>query len=102
MPRTSEQIVKELHAVLEAGRENGPYVLVGHSFGGYNVRVYNHTYPRDVVGIVLVDASHEDQVRRMSPALQAFEKRGEESLKTQKIVVPVLVRFGVIQATFRP
>src|SRR5580700_690016 len=47
MPRTSEQIVKELHAVLEAGRENGPYVLVGHSFGGYNVRVYNHTYPRD-------------------------------------------------------
>src|SRR5690242_11595915 len=39
MPRTSEQIVKELHALLAASGEKGPYVLVGHSFGGYNVRV---------------------------------------------------------------
>ena len=61
MPRTSAEIAKELHALLEAGRESGPYVLVGHSFGGFNVRVYNQEYPNDVVGLVLVDASHEDQ-----------------------------------------
>ncbi|HEX8882179.1 MAG TPA: alpha/beta hydrolase, partial [Candidatus Acidoferrum sp.] len=40
-PRTSAQIVKELHALLEAAHEKGPFILVGHSFGGFNVRVYN-------------------------------------------------------------
>ena len=58
-PRTSLQIARELHALLDVGREKGPYLLVGHSLGGYNVRVYNHEYPNDVVGMVLVDASHE-------------------------------------------
>ena len=39
LPRTSKEIVKELHALLEAANEKGPYILVGHSFGGFNVRV---------------------------------------------------------------
>ena len=97
MPRTSVQIVKELHALLEAARETGPYVLVGHSFGGYNVRLYNHEYPNEVAGVVLVDASHEDQVSRMSPALQAFQKKGAEAMERQKIVVPILIDFGVVR-----
>src|SRR5437762_4837397 len=61
MPRTSEQIAKELHALLAASGERGPYVLVAHSFGGYNVRVYTSKYPADVAGLALVDTSHEDQ-----------------------------------------
>jgi pimeloyl-ACP methyl ester carboxylesterase len=100
-PRTSAQIVKELHALLEAANEKAPYVLVGHSFGGYNVRVYNGEYPNDVVGVVLVDASHEDQVQRMSPAFQAYMKKQEEGLKRQMLFAPLLIRFGVARFSQR-
>jgi len=94
-PRTSIQIVKELHALLEVANEKGPYILVGHSFGGYNVRVYNGKYPNDVAGMVLVDASHEDQNDRMPPAIQAFMKKSIEQLKRQQMLAPLLIRFGI-------
>jgi pimeloyl-ACP methyl ester carboxylesterase len=95
LPRTSNEIVKELHALLEAANEKGPYILVGHSFGGFNVRVYNGQYPKDVEGMVLVDASHEDQNDRMPPAIQAFMKKSIEQLKRQQMLAPLLIRFGV-------
>jgi len=95
LPRTSTEIVKELHALLEAANEKGPYILVGHSFGGFNVRVYNGQYPGDVAGMVLVDASHEDQEGRMPPAIQAFMKKSTEQLKRQQMLAPLLIRFGV-------
>jgi pimeloyl-ACP methyl ester carboxylesterase len=72
-------------------------VLVGHSFGGFNVRVYNHEYPNDVVGVVLVDGAHEDQVSRMSPALQAFTKKQAEALNKGRIAAPFLIRFGILR-----
>ena len=101
LPRTSLQIVKELHALLEAAQEKGPYILVGHSFGGYNVRVYNGQYPGDVVGMVLVDASHEDQNERMSPAFKAYMKKANEQLQRQKLLAPLLIRFGVARFSQR-
>jgi pimeloyl-ACP methyl ester carboxylesterase len=54
-PRTAREYAKELHTMLEKANEPGPYVLVGHSMGGYTVRVYAHDYPEEVVGLVLVD-----------------------------------------------
>ena len=60
-PRTSQQIVKELHTLLAKADIRSPYVLVGHSFGGYNVRLYAGHYPDEVVGMVLVDANHHHQ-----------------------------------------
>lgn len=100
-PRTSAQIVKELHALLQAAGEKGPYVLVGHSFGGFNVRVYSGQYPAEVAGMVLVDASHEDQLQRMPPGFQEFMKKSNEDLKRQKLLAPVLIRFGVARFSQR-
>ena len=57
---TSENIVSDLHQLLKAAGIEPPYVLVGHSFGGMNVKLYAATYPREVSGMVLVDPSHED------------------------------------------
>ena len=65
LERTSQNIVDELHMLLKNAKIPGPYVLVGHSFGGSNVLLYANTYPDEVAGIVLVDSSHEDQLDKM-------------------------------------
>ncbi|MFO0576469.1 MAG: alpha/beta hydrolase [Polyangia bacterium] len=58
-PQTSGRMAERLHALLERGGVRGPLVLVGHSNGGYLVRSYYARFPAEVVGAVLVDASHE-------------------------------------------
>ncbi|MCL6480201.1 MAG: alpha/beta hydrolase [Firmicutes bacterium] len=57
-PRTTRQIVTELRAALTNAGIAPPYVLVGHSFGGFTARLFAHSYPEDVAGIVLVDSIH--------------------------------------------
>jgi pimeloyl-ACP methyl ester carboxylesterase len=59
--RTARAVVDDLGRLLRAAAITGPYVLVGHSFGGAYIRSYASRFPRDVVGIVLVDSTHEDQ-----------------------------------------
>ena len=59
-PRTSRQIVSDLHALLTNAGVKPPYVLVGHSFGGLNARLYTGQFPEEVAGMVLVDSAHED------------------------------------------
>ena len=59
LPRTGGAMVAELRALLAAARVPGPYVLVGHSFGGALTRLYAGTYPRQVAGYVSVDAASE-------------------------------------------
>ncbi|HEX7158243.1 MAG TPA: alpha/beta hydrolase [Edaphobacter sp.] len=61
MPRTFAQLNLELKDALEKVGERGPFVLVGHSFGGPVVRNFAALYPKDVVGMVLVDAAFEGQ-----------------------------------------
>jgi pimeloyl-ACP methyl ester carboxylesterase len=55
-PQTAADAVADLHALLEAAGVPGPYVLVGHSYGGLVVRLYASTYPDEVAGLLLVDA----------------------------------------------
>ena len=62
-PRTFHQIVYELHTLLERAGEKPPFVLVGHSYGGWLVRLYQVTYPSDVSGMVLVEAGADDPLR---------------------------------------
>jgi pimeloyl-ACP methyl ester carboxylesterase len=72
-PRTSKVIAEELHALLRAAAIAPPYVLVGHSMGGYTVRLYASLYRNEVAGMVLVDASHPDQENRFPPELKSME-----------------------------
>jgi pimeloyl-ACP methyl ester carboxylesterase len=60
-PRTSRQIAQELHQLLQNAGIEGPYVLVGHSSGGYHVRMFAHLYPKEVAGLVLVDPANEER-----------------------------------------
>jgi pimeloyl-ACP methyl ester carboxylesterase len=61
-PRTMRQEVFELHALLEAAKVPGPFVLVGQSIGGLLVRLYTEQYGSEVVGLVLVDPTHESDM----------------------------------------
>jgi pimeloyl-ACP methyl ester carboxylesterase len=56
MPRTAQDVVDDLHALLAAARVPGPYILVGHSLGGLFARLYAQTYPDQVRALVFVDA----------------------------------------------
>ena len=67
MPRTALESVHDLHALLQAAMAPGPYVLVGHSYGGMFARLYASTYPSEVVGMVLVDAFSEGLEDQMTP-----------------------------------
>ncbi|HEU5430131.1 MAG TPA: alpha/beta fold hydrolase [Thermomicrobiales bacterium] len=58
-PRAAPEAAADLHALLQAAHVPGPYVLAGHSLGGFFARLYAATYPDEVVGMVLVDAYSE-------------------------------------------
>jgi pimeloyl-ACP methyl ester carboxylesterase len=69
MPRTAQDIVADLHALLHAAGVPGPYVLVGHSLGGPIVRLYASAYPDEVAGLVFVDSAHEEQNAQLAALL---------------------------------
>ncbi|MDY6781434.1 MAG: alpha/beta hydrolase [Cyanobacteriota bacterium] len=72
-PRTSKQIVTELDKLLTQAEIKPPYILVGDSFGSYNVRLYAYQFPEKVIGMVLTDGLHERGMLKMSAPLQALK-----------------------------
>jgi pimeloyl-ACP methyl ester carboxylesterase len=64
---TSLDQVHQLHTLLKKSKVGPPYIIVAHSLGGYNARLFATTYPKEVVGIVFIDSSHEDQSFSNSP-----------------------------------
>jgi pimeloyl-ACP methyl ester carboxylesterase len=85
-PRTSQQIVKELHTLLGNAGVPAPYVLVAHSLGGINMQLYASQYPNEVAGMVLVDSSHENQFSRKDlPQIPSF----------LPLLIKMLTPFGV-------
>jgi pimeloyl-ACP methyl ester carboxylesterase len=73
-PSTSRDFAQELHILLHNAGIAPPYVLVGHSMAGFDVRLYASLYPAEVAGMVLVDSSHPDQQKRLPPALNDLDK----------------------------
>jgi pimeloyl-ACP methyl ester carboxylesterase len=93
-PRDARQISSELHTLLANAGIEGPYVLVGHSYGGLYARMYAARYSDEVVGVVLVDSSHPEQFTR-SPEGRAMY----EQTRRLTTIVPFFTRLGVIRLT---
>jgi pimeloyl-ACP methyl ester carboxylesterase len=80
MPRTSVHIAQELRTALQHAGIAEPYILVGHAFGGDNVRTFADLYMRAIAGIVLVDADPGDVEPK---AMQEDQHRGVVGILSQ-------------------
>lgn len=92
-PRTADRLAAELHALLAAAGENGPFVLAGHSLGGWVARTYRGRYPKQVVGLALIESAHERQFEELPPEVGAFLDRSVRALRTTRL----LVRLGIMR-----
>lgn len=92
MPRDANSIVSELGQLLGNASVPAPYVLVGHSLGGLIVQHFARQYPQRTAGLVLVDATHQDQFRRLLetvvPAGSTRTRRWSLVTTTDSYVVP--------------
>ena len=85
LPSDAAQFAKELHTLLQNANVPGPYVMVGHSLGGFVVRVFAHDYASEVAGVVLIDSMNPKQVTQSL----------SNSLARLSSFQAVLARFGV-------
>ena len=95
---TVDSMARDLHRLLQAAQIPPPYVLVGHSLGGWNVRVFHGLYPGEVAGMVLVDAPSENTLDRIpNLARRKFPislPRHAFSLVVEAIGQTGILRFG--------
>ncbi len=94
-PRTSQQIVQELHLLLVHAQVNGPYLLVGHSVGGLNMRLYAYRYPGEVAGMVLLDSTNEHQFAQFGMYPPFFPPQAVSAAEQQLQLYRVAAPFGV-------
>lgn len=83
-------LVDDLHSLLVASGNPGPYVLADHSAGGLYVRVFAATYPNEVAGVVLLDA----QSPHATPA-PTTGRSAKNPISTVAGMLPALARVGV-------
>jgi pimeloyl-ACP methyl ester carboxylesterase len=97
-PSTASNIAEDLHALLTAAHVKPPYILVGHSSSGMSVRVYADRYLDEVVGMVLVDPSHEDQWVRFW-AIGAGQKEQMDASLTEQAQCVDAAKKGFVKDT---
>jgi pimeloyl-ACP methyl ester carboxylesterase len=92
-PRTAQLLAEELRALLEKTRITGPYVLVGHSFGGYIARMFTAKFPEQVAGLVLLDCPNTSEWIPLQPQ----EKRKLQGGALFSRIGAVLASLGVVR-----
>ena len=92
LPRTPTAIVEDLKSLVEAAKLPKPLILVGHSLGGFNAKLYTAFYPQDVAGLVLVDPSEDRQADRS----RAFLTRKYGPLVTARSELTDIAWFGYL------
>jgi len=96
-PRNSLRISSEIEKLVQKANISGPYVLVGHSFGGYNIRVFASTHPQQIAGMVLVDASHENQYELLDIKLPRHYQRSRDILVLPKATDKISSKSVILQ-----
>jgi pimeloyl-ACP methyl ester carboxylesterase len=84
---TGADSVRDLHALLGAAGVQGPYLLVGFSFGGLLAIMYAATYPDQVMGLVSLDGSlpTDDQVDQLIPAGERTQVMTEQEANQERV-----------------
>ena len=96
-PRRVDYLVAELRRGLKALALEPPYVLVGHSYGGFVAKYFASRHPEEVAGVVLVDVPH---LRKwVTPSASELKRIGRGSRIAR--VAGVLAHIGVIRLFFR-
>jgi pimeloyl-ACP methyl ester carboxylesterase len=95
-PTSGSAAAGDLAAMLAASGEPAPYVLVGHSYGGDVVRLYAAAHPREVAGLVLVDALSEDLPTRLTPEQSASLEKLNSPATQGRPAGAEEFRFGVV------
>jgi pimeloyl-ACP methyl ester carboxylesterase len=90
-PQDGVTAARDLHALLAAAGEPGPYVLVGHSIGGPYALTYAAQYPQQVAGMVLLDSSSPDQLR----SIPSYAAQYALALRRGMAFLPTLTRIGL-------
>jgi pimeloyl-ACP methyl ester carboxylesterase len=106
LPRTAGRLAGELHRLLERSGERPPFLLVGHSFGGFVTRIFAARYPELTSGLVLVDPAHPEDWVHPAPKEQARIDRGvrlcRQGVQASRLgiapVVSALVGVGAVGA----
>ncbi len=94
---TARDAAGELHRMLEQSGESGPYVLVGHSFGGLIVRVFQQMFPEKVAGLVLVDPVLRSDWRVPTEARRRMLGRGVMLSRRGAL----LARMGIVRMALK-
>lgn len=92
-PRSPDALLSDLRALVERSGERPPFILVGHSLGGWLVRLYRDRYPEDVAGIALVESAHPRQWEELPPEIWRFTR----STVTPLRLLGAAGRFGVLR-----
>lgn len=87
---TQAGMVKDLHALLAAAGESKPVVIVAHSMGGLVARTYVRTYPKDVAGLILLDATSDEDFDELAAARDATVSQLDAAIGASKPGVPVI------------
>lgn len=91
-PRTNEKCVEDLYKLVK--NIDGPVILVGHSFGGINVRLFAERHPEKTAGLVLVDATHEDELTDRFPK---EHQKGQQMVVKMMGMLETMSKLGIVR-----
>lgn len=90
LPRTTKKIAHELYDLLQNAGIHQPYIIVGHSFGGFTAQYFAKLFKEQIIGIILIDSSHDEQVYRLPEKEPDSPRNSLHQTRNNMLIRPVL------------